>query len=138
MPITRTDEKTRITTLQTVSESKHRAPPPLPPSLPQSYEREWNAIITHMQDQGIWVPQKSGLVEAYLFNMMAARQAQDSIKEHGALFSNGRQNPASAVLVRHSASLNKICEQLGLGKGKVAAPATPAESAEPKSSNWGL
>lgn len=93
--------------------------------------------MQHLRDNEIWVPQKSGLVEAYLMNLKAVREAEASLQEHGVIMEGAKQNPASAVLVRHTATLNKLAEQLALGKGKVA-PTAPAKSAKPVASTWSV
>ena len=89
--------------------------PNMPTSLPHAYKHEWQALVTHMRANDIWVPQKAGLIEAYLMNLKAVREAEAFMQEHGVIMDGGKPNPASAVLVRHTATLNKLAEQPVVG-----------------------
>ncbi|WP_181893036.1 P27 family phage terminase small subunit [Falsiruegeria mediterranea] len=132
MPNPTTSKRSQLAAIQT--ETRQLSVPSLPNSLPATYADEWRAIIQHMHKLEIWVPEKSGLVESYLLNLLAVREAQRFLAGGGVIMPDGKQNPASVVLVRHTATVNKLAEQLGLGKGKVAitSSATPAST----SSAW--
>ncbi len=111
--------------------------PPLPKSLSPTLKKEWQAIIKHMQAQDAWVPEKSSMVEVYLVNLQALREAQDRMTADGGVITPaGKVHPSSAVIARHSGFLTKLGPQLGLGRENlIASPAATAK--KPKTSNWG-
>ncbi len=136
MPNPTTNKASQLKAVQTeTASSKSVSIPPLPKSLPTSYKAEWRALVQHMRDNDIWVPQKAGLVETYLMNLRAIREAEAFMQAQGTIMKDGKQNPASAVLVRHSATLNKLAEQLALGRGKVT-PTAQTTTAKPAKSTW--
>ena len=81
MPNPVTAKKSRLAAIQSKSEAKTSPLPPLPKSLPKEYRNEWRALVQHLRDNEIWVPQKSGLVEAYLMNLKAVREAEASLQQ---------------------------------------------------------
>ena len=136
MPNPTTAKKSRLTAIQPKPDANTRIGiPVMPNTLPSSYRAEWRALVSHMRENEIWVPQKAGLVEAFLMNLSAVREAEAYMQAHGVIMADGKQNPASAVLVRHTATLNKLAEQLALGKCKVA-PNAPIKPAATKASTW--
>jgi phage terminase small subunit len=136
MPNPTTSKRTKIAAIQRNTAPKKVAPlPSLPKSLPAAYRTEWRALVQHMRDTDIWVPQKSGLAESYLINLWAVREAQSVMTAGGGIMADGKPHPAGPVIVRHTATLNKLAEQLGLGKGKVA-QTTPTKPATSASNTW--
>ena len=133
MPNPATSKGTKLTAIQSkILETKTNRVPPLPSSLPASFKAEWQALVRHMQSLDSWVPQKAGLVESYLINLQAVRDAQAIMQADGGILAGGRPHPASPIIVRHTATLNKLAEQLGLGKGKLTA--NPTSKTAPKAS----
>ena len=138
MPNPTTSKRSQIKAVQTKSQPKKaERVPPLPKTLDPSYRAEWAAIIRHMRDNDAWVPQKASMVETYLVNLQAMRDAQDRMQADGGVITpDGKVHPASAAIARHSGFLTKLGPQLGLGRDNlIANPNRPTTKA--KASAWG-
>ncbi|WP_433988657.1 hypothetical protein SuNHUV7_22360 (plasmid) [Pseudoseohaeicola sp. NH-UV-7] len=136
MPNPITSEKSQLTAIQTKPDQGRSKPlPPLPKSLRKEYAAEWKSMIQHLRNIDAWVPQKAGIVETYFLNLMAVRDAQAAMTASGGIvMPDGRIHPSSAIIARHSATVNKLGEQLGLGKGKLIPNAPPKSN--PASKVW--
>ncbi|MEP2532958.1 P27 family phage terminase small subunit [Shimia sp.] len=137
MPNPTTNKSSQLRAIKDKSApTKKERIPPLPSSLDPSYKAEWTGIVKHLMSRDAWVPQKGTLVETYLINLQAMRQAQDRMTADGGPISeSGKPHPASAIIARHSGFLTKIGGQLGLGQ-EALKPSTPSASAKPAKSTW--
>ncbi len=136
MPNPTTSKRSQITAVQTKSAPKKAERiPPLPKTLDPAYKTEWQGIIRHLMAQDAWLPQKASMVEVYLVNLQAMRQAQDRMTaDGGVITADGKMHPSSQVIARHSGFLTKLGPQLGLGRENlIAAPATKPTAAK---STW--
>lgn len=121
MPNPLTNEPTKIAAISDkVAPMRPEPMPPLPKSLPASLRGEWRKLIQHLRDAGIWVPQRAGMVEAYLLNLTAIREAQAVMTRDGGILATGKVHPASAIISRHSGVLTKLGAQMGLGSPKAS------------------
>ncbi len=110
--------------------------PVMPESLSPAYWAEWNGLIRHLHRQEAWTPEKASIVEAYIINLAAIRSAQVRMDlDGGPIGPDGKAHPSSAIIVRHSGALNKLGEQLGLGKGKLL-PVKTDKPQKPGNSAW--
>jgi len=138
MPNPMTAQKSKITAINADKrKSTPKRIPPVPKSLGPAYKTEWQGIIKHLQDHDAWLPQKTSLIEAYLFNLMAMRQAQQVMADDGGIITpDGKPHPASAIISRHSGYVTKLAGQLGLGLENLK-PNKPAQPSKPKTkSTW--
>ncbi len=137
MPNPTTSEKSQLTAIQ--NQTAETAPfetPIMPESLNPAYWAEWDGLIRHLHRQEAWTPEKASVVETYIINLAAIRSAQMRMTlDGGPIGPDGKQHPASAIIVRHSGALNKLGEQLGLGKGKLL-PVKKDEPQNPGNSVW--
>ncbi|WP_209599400.1 P27 family phage terminase small subunit [Ruegeria sp. HKCCSP351] len=137
MPNPTTSEKSQLTAIQNqTAETVPFEVPIMPESLNPAYWAEWDGLIRHLHRQEAWTPEKASVVETYIINLAAIRSAQMRMTlDGGPIGPDGKQHPASAIIVRHSGALNKLGEQLGLGKGKLL-PVKKDEPQTPGNSVW--
>ena len=106
---------------------------PLPASLPKSLTTEWKAAVERLTGEGKWNGQRAALLEAYFVNLTIIRDAASALRVAGTFGPDGRPNPASAIVARHSPVLAKLATSLGLVVGDVVTPEVPASA---KGSAW--
>lgn len=131
-----TDHKSKLTAISGNKDAP--APiPPMPANLPKSYEPEWRGIIEHLQAHDAWVPEKASVVEIYLLNVKAVREAQLMMDLSGGILAGGKVHPSSAIIARHTGTATKLAAALGLGATKLQASksSTPAK---PTGSTWSV
>ena len=140
MPKELTETASNLRSIKTKATKPANTYPPLPPSLPKACEKEFRQIIDYMRDHHNWDPRKVGAVEAYLGNLLAVREATRAIAEYGLIIpETGKENPASALLGRHTAMVAKFTTILGLNAQLTHEQFNAAEgTAAKKSSTWSI
>ncbi len=106
---------------------------PLPASLPKSLRSEWLSVVERLTGEGKWNAQRAALLEAYFVNLTIIRDAASALRVAGTFGPDGRPNPASAIVARHSPVLAKLATSLGLVVGDAVTPEVPTTS---KGSAW--
>lgn len=117
MPKQLTETGSKLTSIKGKSGQPKFTYPKLPASLPKHCEAEFRSLIDFMRDHKNWDPRKVGAVEAYMGNLLAVREATRCIADDGLIIpETGKENPASALLSRHTAMLAKFTNVLGLNQ----------------------
>ena len=140
MPNISTSKRSQLTAVQAKSEAKAaNRTLSLPKSLDSTMRAEWTAIIKYMKAADAWHPQKASMLETYLVNLQAMRQAQDRMTaDGGVIMPDGKVHPASAAIARHSGFLTKLGPQLGLGRDNLIPSTAPKTTAKAKASTWAV
>lgn len=135
MPKALTENGTNLRSIGADQTAPRPTYPKMPRSLPAHMLKEWKDLIAYLRQQETYDERKLGLVEAYLGNLNAVRQASKALDDYGLILDTGKENPASTLLSRHTAMLTKCATLLGL----TAALKVQPQAAAPKGgSAWSL
>ena len=92
--------------------------PPVPDHVPAEFAEEWTAIAVDMVERGILTTPALGLLETYLLARWTVRQAQEAIREHGALIEGAHKalkpNPANGLLSKSLEAVARLGAELGI------------------------
>jgi P27 family predicted phage terminase small subunit len=92
--------------------------PPAPISLPVDMHDEWHAIVSDLRDRQLLHASMIGSIEMYLLALLAIRQCQRAIDEHGMIVNGAegamKPNPASSMMWRSQAVATRLAAELGL------------------------
>jgi phage terminase small subunit len=87
--------------------------PPRPPSIPESMQGEYRSLVRHLNDAGVWSPQKMGIVETYLTHLHLMRRASAELDRDGFTL-DGKPHPANSALAKAGPIVLRAGTALGL------------------------